>query len=399
MAKIVDNLILNPLAKIEDTAESGVNNLETGLVERALKKFVKLLQIAFGEAGAQIIGQNIGADGDLNPMIAGRKMSAIFGFAIVRNFSDCTECLQEDVMVFVNTIAEIVHRAVKDNNGAPNKNIGEAFLLVWRQAGSEDEAHKVQDDAHNSSWNSESSKGSIADSALKSFIRAALEVQASEHLRKITDHQKIQERLPGFHVSMGFGLHVGWAIEGAIGSMRKIDASYLSPNVNLAARLESGCEQFHVDILMSEDTYKLLSPRVQRLCRRLDRVTVKGSEQPMSLYTYDLPPSSAKTVSELALPPGVDFWDHFPPSTSHEYRTKYAVAVESYLAGHWDEARQQLLDCRNVVPDDAAADVLMTVMRKNAQTVQSILYSSDFYVVNIRGYSLREFVSGFRRAA
>jgi class 3 adenylate cyclase len=237
-------------------------------------------------------------------MIAGRKMSAIFGFAIVRNFSDCTECLQEDVMVFVNTIAEIVHRAVKDNNGAPNKNIGEAFLLVWRQAGSEVEAHNVQDDAHSSSnrsCHSGTSKGSMADSALKSFIRAALEVQASEHLRKITDHQKIQERLPGFHVSMGFGLHVGWAIEGAIGSMRKIDASYLSPNVNLAARLESGCHQFHVDILISEDTYRLLSPRVQMLCRRLDRVTVKGSEQPMSLYTYDLPPSSAKTVSDAML--------------------------------------------------------------------------------------------------
>jgi hypothetical protein len=55
--------------------------------------------VAFGEAGAEIIGQNLGADGDLNPMVAGRKMSAIFGFAIVRNFSECTECLQEDVMV------------------------------------------------------------------------------------------------------------------------------------------------------------------------------------------------------------------------------------------------------------------------------------------------------------
>jgi class 3 adenylate cyclase len=37
---------------------------------------------------------------------------------------------------------------------------------------------------------------------------------------------------------MGFGLHVGWAIEGAIGSFFKIDASYLSPNVNIASKLE-----------------------------------------------------------------------------------------------------------------------------------------------------------------
>ena len=40
---------------------------------------------------------------------------------------------------------------------------------------------------------------------------------------------------------MGFGIHLGWAIEGAIGSEHKIDASYLSPNVNLAAWLEAAC--------------------------------------------------------------------------------------------------------------------------------------------------------------
>ena len=33
----------------------------------------------------------------------------------------------------------------------------------------------------------------------------------------------------GYEVEMGFGLHIGWAIEGAIGSKFKIDASYLSP--------------------------------------------------------------------------------------------------------------------------------------------------------------------------
>jgi class 3 adenylate cyclase len=36
---------------------------------------------------------------------------------------------------------------------------------------------------------------------------------------------------------MGFGLHAGWAIEGAVGSTYKVDATYLSPHVNMAARL------------------------------------------------------------------------------------------------------------------------------------------------------------------
>jgi hypothetical protein len=152
----------------------------------------------------------------------------------------------------------------------------------------------------------------------------------------MAEHPKIQERLPGFKVSMGYGLHAGWAIEvcnnidcslehvydslecspeharlgtqtpiystahptrlaaiplkaqdpkpetrnpkpktrnaaqGAIGSMLKIDASYLSPHVNLAARLETGTHQFGVDILFSEQVFfawcvcLVFWPRVQQ---------------------------------------------------------------------------------------------------------------------------------------
>lgn len=76
---------------------------------------------------------------------------------------------------------------------------------------------------------------------------------------------------------MGFGLHVGWAIEGAIGSEYKIDASYLSPNVNMASRLEAATRQFGVDFLLSENLYDLLTTEMKAFCRNIDRVTVKGS--------------------------------------------------------------------------------------------------------------------------
>lgn len=49
--------------------------------------------------------------GRLNPMVAGRLMKGVFGFCDIRQFTDATECLQQDVMVFVNRIAEIVHTA------------------------------------------------------------------------------------------------------------------------------------------------------------------------------------------------------------------------------------------------------------------------------------------------
>ena len=40
--------------------------------------------------------------------------------------------LQEEVMVFVNDIAQVVHTQVVQNKGSPNKSIGEAFLLVCK---------------------------------------------------------------------------------------------------------------------------------------------------------------------------------------------------------------------------------------------------------------------------
>ena len=35
-------------------------------------------------------------------------------------------------MVFVNTLAEVVHSCTDNYGGAANKNIGDAFLLVWK---------------------------------------------------------------------------------------------------------------------------------------------------------------------------------------------------------------------------------------------------------------------------
>lgn len=58
---------------------------------------------------------------------------------------------------------------------------------------------------------------------------------------------------------MNFGLHIGWAIEGAIGSNHKIDASYLSPNVNLASRLEAASKQYGIPMLISGQIYSKLS--------------------------------------------------------------------------------------------------------------------------------------------
>jgi class 3 adenylate cyclase len=70
-----------------------------------------------------------------------------------------------------------------------------------------------------------------------SFLKILAKINKVDHILKYSEDEDLTSQIPGYRVKMGFGLHQGWAIEGAIGSMHKIDASYLSPNVNIAARL------------------------------------------------------------------------------------------------------------------------------------------------------------------
>lgn len=67
--------------------------------------------------------------------------------------------------------------------------------------------------------------------------------------------------MPNYRVKVGFGLHIGWAIEGAIGSFYKIDASYLSPHVNIASKLEGATKQYGVPLLVSGDLFHYLTEK------------------------------------------------------------------------------------------------------------------------------------------
>ena len=83
--------------------------------------------------------------------------------------------------------------------------------------------------------------------------------------------------MPGYRVRMGFGLHFGYAIQGAIGSAMKIDASYLSPNVNKCAFLEGSTKEFKAAILLSRQFVDLLSPGVRSLLRLIDVIKLGAS--------------------------------------------------------------------------------------------------------------------------
>jgi len=302
----------NPLAAHSAAAAAATKNkgsssgkqLETRVLEHSIAKICSLLSVGFGEAGAEVIADNIKSGGDLNPMIPGRRVRAIFGFCDIRSFTDATEVLQEEVMEFVNSIANIVHTEVSLHGGAANKNIGDAFLLVWKLPGS---AGMTQNRSSRSSVigarkaagldDDDSTVTHLADAALASFLVIQAALKRSKKLQGYGAREDLNARMPNFSVKMGFGLHVGWAIEGAIGSRYKIDASYLSPHVNMAARLEAATKQFGVPLLLSDAFVSLLSPTVRRRVREIDCVTVKGSNQPIGLYTMDIDADRAATAA------------------------------------------------------------------------------------------------------
>jgi len=293
MKSTVQQLSENPLLHLEriknrDNSESD----ETDMLEQAIAKMAALLQVGFGSAGAEVISKNLSDMGELNPMIPGVRVNAIFGFCDIRDFTFATEGLQQDVMIFVNKIAEITHRHVVKSGGHPNKNIGDAFLLVWKLK----------------SGKSTNSSGDLQkelfDSSLTCMQRVLKEIRQAGSLASFLKDDRSSmsstwaSSLADYTVAMGVGLHKGWAIEGAIGSKVKIDASYLSPNVNLASRLEAATKQYRVPLLMSEAFFGGLSGSIQSTCRRCDRVSFKGSTDPMVIYHQDLEP-----LSKLQLPP------------------------------------------------------------------------------------------------
>lgn len=78
--------------------------------------------------------------------------------------------------------------------------------------------------------------------------------------------EKIDELVNNNIIELSFGLHFGWAIEGAIGSRYKIDLSYLSENVNIASRLQDISKIYKSDIIISGDFYDNMSENFKVSC-------------------------------------------------------------------------------------------------------------------------------------
>ena len=84
---------------------------------------------------------------------------------------------------------------------------------------------------------------------------------------------------------MGFGMHAGKAVQGAIGSERKLDATYVGIAVDRTEYLESATKKYGLDLLMSGAFHGMLPKSSQRRCRRIDRIALtKDQDDDASVY-------------------------------------------------------------------------------------------------------------------
>ena len=197
--------------------------------------------------------------------------------------------------------------------------------------------------------------------------------------------------MPNYEVKMGFGLHLGWAIEGAIGSIYKVDASYLSPHVNVASALEGSTKIYGVPLLVSGKLYEYLSPDIQNFCRLIDVVFIKGNSEPLKLYTSDcsfsaflpakLKPRTKKffRTKRLALKKklekeNVSTLEIFSESNeiilmrkefTAEFYSCFDIGVQNYISGQWEISKYHLEKAIQLRSNDGPSRSLLNYMSES----------------------------------
>lgn len=142
--------------------------------------------------------------------------------------------------MFTNKIAAVVHSICHSYGGSANKNIGDAFLVSWIL----DERPPENEDDDGTSCQCLYANNNQADKALLSVVKISIALYHDSYfVESMSDEKKTRliskfSHRPGPLVQMGFGLHAGKAVQGAIGSTKKLDATYISESVERAEFLE-----------------------------------------------------------------------------------------------------------------------------------------------------------------
>jgi len=197
----------------------------------------------------------------------------------------------------------------------------------------------------------------FTDRALLGMLKSFAGLHRDQAIMKWSKDFRLGAGVDAFSLGLLYGMDAGWGVEGAVGSEFKIDATYLSPHVNMASRMMSACKQYGVNILLSQAVEKLLSPQARSKLRHVDTVTVKGSTLAQQIFTYDSrhrgvnfylfgrSPAQADADSDSYAP---TIWNTdqdlkaMRQHVSSDFERAFTEGRKAYIAGKWDHAISRL---------------------------------------------------------
>jgi adenylate cyclase len=288
--ELVDNSKHN-----DEFAELGqtFNNMVHGLIER--DKVRSLLGKVVSPAVAQeLLSRKIELGGEE------REVSILF--SDIRGFTTLAEGhAPGEILTMLNTYFSVMSDIIDNHQGVVDKYIGDAIMALF------------------------GAPISAPDDPERCLNSALGMMQALAALNQTLT----QQGWPA--LKTGIGIHTGIVVAGNIGSNSRLNYTVLGDNVNLAARLESLCKKYQVEVIVSEATV-LRCP--QFTFRELDRVRVKGKRQAVSIFQLLAP------IDQLS-------------EAQQTWLTRHAEALATWRRGEFDKA----LACFTALPQDAVSEM------------------------------------------
>jgi adenylate cyclase len=229
-------------------------------------------------------------------------------FSDIRGFTTISEKLTPDELVqLLNEYFGQMTEIVFATNGTLDKYIGDAIMAFW---------------------------GSPYPQEDHAFRSCSCALQMVSGLAKLNEKLKSSGRPP---IGIGIGLNTGQVNVGNMGSARRLSWTVMGDNVNLASRLEGITKQYHVQLIISEATYRHVAS--QFVCRELDKIRVKGKTQPVNIYELmDVAENSSAYESLL---------------------TGFDHAMQEYRKQDWSEAANLFAEVLANFPDDGPTQVFL----------------------------------------
>jgi adenylate cyclase len=278
----------------------------------------------------QELAEQLLAGGDAK-MGGDRKEVSVL-FSDIRSYTTLTESLAaEDVVMMLNEYFETMVEAVFNYKGTLDKYIGDAIMAVF------------------------GSPLPIPDHAWMA-VQTAIDMRHRLQEFNIKRIEKLkpqnQKELDMATIKIGIGINSDTVISGNIGSTRRMEFTAIGDGVNLGSRLEGASKQYGIDAVISESTYKLCGDRVR--VRELDRIQVKGKNQPVSVY--ELVGLKSDPLNDIQN----QIIEHYHAGREHYLSRKFSKAVAAFaevleLDSHNKAANLHITRCQHFLlnpPDD-----------------------------------------------